>query len=127
MISCTNTGHDNAEVDRLIKGINDHPDLLHAESTPAVNRLIDIGKPAIPALLEVIISGDGPTRMRAQAALELITLRMYGFQPGHGWQSNEGEAQWRSFWMDLGSLNWQDTADKRLAAVKLWRQWYVKQ
>lgn len=113
-------------IEGLIRSINQHPDPLHLEVTPAVRELVEIGPSAIPLLLEVQLSDLPESHMRAQTALEGITMRMYGFQPGQGWRP-EDEARWRGFWADLGSLNWQDDEPKRQASVALWRQWLEKQ
>src|SRR5262245_22526778 len=41
-------------ISALIRTINDNHDELHAEMTPSVWHLIDIGRPALPPLVELL-------------------------------------------------------------------------
>ena len=127
MGGCQISKDETATIDHLIMTINDQPDKLHGDNTPAVRGLIKIGKPAIPKLLDLMISGDTDTRLRAATALWGITANMYGAPEGQGWRRPEDEARWRARLDDLGSLDWRDPQPKRETAVALWRQWYKKQ
>ncbi len=123
---CNGHGTRSPDVEHLATTINDDPDKAHGNWTPAVYDLIKIGKPAIPTLLDLMVSGDEMTRRRADFALQGITLQMYGFEFGQGWRSNR-EDEWRAFWASLGSLDWHDSEQKRKDAVQLWRRWLKEQ
>ncbi len=123
MAGCSSDEPKSTDFQALAARINDDPDKLHSEMTPAVDSFIEIGRPAIPTLLDLMLSSDADTRMRAQAGLEGITMQMFGFRRGQGWSGN-GEDKWRMFWKKLGSLDWQDTESERRSDIALWRQWY---
>src|SRR3954447_6369348 len=111
------------EIKSLTRRINDDPDKLHGDSTPAVDRLIEIGEPALEPALELISSADRETRMRAQRVLEGVTMRSHGFRPGEGWRDRDAEEAWRQLWASLGNLDWDAPAARRAEAVERWRAW----
>jgi hypothetical protein len=110
-------------VQQLYARLNDDPDPLHADYTPAVHELIRVGRPAIAQALDLIVSGDWYTRLRAERVLEGVTLVEHGFVFGQGWSRPGGEAEWRRFWARLGNLDFEAPLDKRAASVALWRAW----
>jgi hypothetical protein len=113
-------------LDELVRTINDKPDVLHSDHTPAGDRLIKFGTPAIPRMLDLMLSDDESTRLRAQRVLEGITLEKHGFVFGRGWPSGDShkeDARFRAFWKSLGDLDWQASRTDRERAVKLWREW----
>lgn len=107
----------------LITKINEEPDKLHRDRTPAVRALIEIGEPALGPVLELMLAPQRETRLRAQRVLEGVTLRLHGFRPGHGWEDRSHEADWRRFWKSLGDLDWDAPEAERAAAVARWREW----
>jgi hypothetical protein len=115
------------EVQHLLDTINDDPNWHHSEYTPSVNRLIVIGTPAIPAVLRLFETGDLTTRRRTAKVLEEITMAMYGFRIGQGWDSEDGEDQWWHFWKSLGNLDADDSERKRRRSVRLWRKWLAEE
>ena len=63
------------QIEQLVNRINEKPDVLHSDYTPAVHQLIKIGLPALKnGVLELLLSNDDRTRMRAQRVLEEIAL-----------------------------------------------------
>ncbi|HEX4859935.1 MAG TPA: hypothetical protein VFV07_01775 [Rhizomicrobium sp.] len=110
-------------IDDLLARLNEDPDKLHADQTPAVAALIAEGQAAIAAVLERMRGGDEPTRMRAQRVLEGITMAQLGFVPGQGWPDPGAEDRWRALWRSLGDFDWQAPSAQRERAIGLWQDW----
>jgi hypothetical protein len=110
-------------VKTLLARINDDPDILHADYTPAVHELVQVGEPALAPTLELMLSDDRHTRMRAQRVLEGVTLVQHGFVFGQGWKEDQGEKRHRKFWSELGKLDYDAPPDKRAAGVAMWKKW----
>jgi hypothetical protein len=125
-VKCGGGGRPEGEVDRLVRTINDNPNKLHSQYTPSVEGLISIGAPAIPRLLDLMETGDYMTRMRAEAALERITMEAYGFVPGRGWSRPTGQDEWGYLWESLGSLDYKACEEMRRHSVALWRRWFAE-
>lgn len=113
-------------VRELCDRINEDPDLLHFDYTPAVHELIDIGAPAIPPALDLMLSEDSDTRLRAERFLEGVTLKEHGFVFGQGWKKPSSEGDWRQFWKRLGSIDYKASREERVASISLWRAWLAE-
>jgi hypothetical protein len=114
------------EVRNLIERIDEDPDELHLDYTPAVHQLIAIGEAALEPALELMLSEDEMTRLHAQRVIEGVILTMLGFVFGRGWKegnSHENEARFRNLWSSLGDLDFEGTDEQRKHAVGLWRYW----
>jgi HEAT repeat protein len=98
-----------------IATINDSPDMLHADLTPAVYTLAEIGLPAIPDVLNLLNSDDRFTRMHAQRALERIT------------RARRTQSDWQALWEQNGAYNFDAPADQRARSIEAWRRWYTTQ
>lgn len=107
----------------LIARINDDPDPLIEYGTPAVYELAEIGQPAVHRLLNVMIAEDAVpiTRLRAQVALKLITMKSYGYELGEGWPDSGSKALWEDFWQRHGDLRFDATMAERRESVAIWR------
>jgi hypothetical protein len=112
-----------SEIERLVAAINDNPNLLHGDRTPAVEALVQRGMDALPHVLPLLEQGDEPTRMRAQRVLEGVT---------HAWVEERhpsrpltqgATAEWQKLWRENGSYDWRASAGPRAEAVRLWRGW----
>src|SRR5262245_1957885 len=101
--------------------------MLHKHLTPSVNRLLVIGEPAIPRVLELMLDEDKYTRLRAVTVIRTISMTKHGFKPGRGWLQNEDEVKWRQFWKSLGNLEWDATEADRKKSVALWKEWLKSQ
>lgn len=66
-------------VKSLISRINDNPDKLHIDLTPAVGQPRRIGKPALLPCLELMLTDDVYTRLRAQRVIEGVVMIQHGF------------------------------------------------
>jgi len=113
-------------VKELCGRINDNPDMLRFDYTPAVHGLIEIGAPAISPALDLMLSDDQDTRLRAERVLEGVTLQDHGFVFGQGWKKPEGEEEWRQFWKHLGSMHYKASRQDRIASIALWRAWLAE-
>jgi HEAT repeat protein len=107
--------------------LNDAPDELHNDITPAVNTLGEMGLSALPMLLDRLDDQDQLTRLRAQRALEQIVYRRHGFQPGHGFPSPGHEQQARAEWHANGDYSYDADPAAREIAVAKWRRWAASQ
>ncbi|HSQ58472.1 MAG TPA: hypothetical protein VLM40_22315, partial [Gemmata sp.] len=91
-------------LDDLVRTIGDKPDPLHRELTPSVHKLIELGDPAIPRMLDLMLAEDRTTRLRASHVLRCIVMRQHGFIDGQGWKDDASEKRFRAFWKSLGNL-----------------------
>lgn len=113
------------QVRALLARIDENPNPLHRNYTPAVNALIEIGEPALLPTLELMLADDRNTRLRTQTVIESVTAEQNGFVFGQGWKRPGGEAAYRKLWSELGELNWEDPKAKRAASVELWKKWLL--
>lgn len=111
------------KVAELFARLDENPDILHADYTPAVHELIAIGRPTIAPALDLMLSDNEFTRMHAQRVIEGVTLREHRFVFGQGWTRPTGAAEWKQFWTRLGDLNDRASAEARRASVAKWRVW----
>ena len=109
----------------LLARIDENPNPLHRNYTPAVHALIGIGEPALLLTLELMLADDRNTRLRAQTVIESVAAEQNGFVFGRGWTRPGGEAAYRKLWSELGELNWEDPKAKRAASVELWKKWLL--
>jgi len=86
-------GHARA-LEACLRTLDDAPDPLHADRTPSVQCLIEIGEPALPPFIDRLESEDRDTRMHAERAVQGIARRRFGFD-GIAWP----EALWSDEWI----------------------------
>lgn len=110
-------GHPDA-LDANLKTLDDAPDSLHRDYTPAVGVLIDIGEPALQPLLERLDAADELTRRRAHHAVLGITRKLFDFDPQRGWPAG-AEARWHAWWAQIGYDPSSDAAARRQAIDRL--------
>ena len=124
LCGCQHPSEQDAQIERLVATIDDNPDLLHSQDTPSAAKLIAIGRPAIPKMLDLMSSPREDTRFRAEIVVFYIMVKEYGLEPGRGgpWR----EDAFNAFWKSMGPLDSEDPAPKREHAVELWRQWLKK-
>jgi hypothetical protein len=115
-------GHPDA-IAACVQTLNDAPDPLHLDITPAVTALGEMGLRAVTALLDPLRSNDEITRLRAQRALEAIVARRHGFRAGKGFPSTAAEEAMRDEWEANGSYDYSGNAVARDASLAKWRQW----
>jgi HEAT repeat protein len=112
---------DPGALDALIRTIDDAPDPMHLDSTPAVGALGAMGSEAVPPLLDLLESSEQLTRLHAQRALELAVYRRHGFVPGRGFPNDEAEEAARE---ELTSSDYRFDAEPaaRAAAIERLRE-----
>ena len=106
-----------------LQTLNDAPNPLHADMTPAVLALGQMGMRVVPALLDLLMDDHEFTRLHAQRALEMILDQRHGFYPGQGFPTPEAEEQARAEWKDNGGYDYSADAATRAAAVAKWQRW----
>jgi len=112
-------GHVRA-LEACMRTLDDAHDPLHADRTPAVECLIEIGEPALPPLVDRLESDDRDTRMHAERAVQGITRRRFGFD-GLAWPEGAME-QWMDWWAAIGFDN-AATMQQRTEAIHRLRVW----
>jgi hypothetical protein len=112
-----------ARLAELFAALDEQPDALHGDMTPAVLALAEHGWPAAPGLLERMLGGSVQTRLHAQRGFEGIVMREFGFVPGHGFAKAQDEQRMRQLWADHGDYAYDDDKARRTTAVQSWRRW----
>ena len=113
----------NDDIEMLIRRIDDDPDPLHADVTPAVRALGAQGLAAVAPLLDLLASGGDDTRLRAQRALEAIVAARHGFRAGQGFPSRAAEDAMRAEWQANGAYDYAADSHARTVSVAKWRKW----
>lgn len=110
-------------VEAWLSVINDAPDPLHHDVTPAVVALARLGVHVLPSILRLLDSPDAPTRQRAQKVLERVTFSDVtdGAKPRP--LSNAAASQWTALWAENGSYQWDAPEPQRRTAIERWRRW----
>ncbi len=111
-----------------VQTINENPDMLHLDYTPAVHKLAGGGLKAALAILPLLHGEDIWERLRAQRVLEGVIQRTYDWKPGQGYppQSN-GEQEFKTLWQQMGNYNGDASAEVRTASEKKWKEWLQNQ
>lgn len=111
-------------MDALRLTLNDDPDLLHFEQTPAVRSLIEAGMAALPTVFELMESANEATRQRAQYTLATIVLRTMTEKMKPKPLTNDALAAWTELQQLNGSYRWDAPEPSRTISVDLWKQWF---
>lgn len=108
-----------------IATINDAPDELHADITPSVRSLGQMGLDVVPALLDLLTHADRTTRLHAQRALELILEQRHGIAGSKLASENAAESV-REQWRAMGNYDYSADEETRVASVAKWRGWLTQ-
>ncbi|WP_158892909.1 hypothetical protein [Amycolatopsis anabasis] len=117
---------DSREVEELLAAIDDDPDPLHLDYTPAMWALAELGWPVAPSLLDLMETAGDQTRLRAARALELIVDREHGFVAGRGFPGPEAEDAVRALWARNGDYRYDAEEAARVESVRRWRDWLAR-
>jgi hypothetical protein len=126
----THSARDAESVDDLVRTIDFNFDPLHGEITPSVHKLIEIGDPVIPRMLDLMLL-DGEnyhhfTRLHAETVIYRIYLAKFGWNnPGPGWTNPTDEERFKVFWKSMPTLDHDAPLKERERAVKAWREWHA--
>jgi hypothetical protein len=110
------------EITQAIASLDDDPDPLHGDQTPAVRRLAQIGAPAVSALGAPLMADSAMTRLHAQRAWESIVYGRYGFAPGAGFPDDAAEESAASVIAQV-SYDFEQSDGERKAAVSRMLDW----
>lgn len=116
----TQEGPVNPQIQDQIAALDRDPDGLHADRTPAVARLIELGEPALVPLYDQLDNPDHLHRQRAQRAVEGITRRCFGFD-GSEWPAGALD-KWTAWWTGI-AYDAEAGPAERAAAIARLRQW----
>ena len=111
------------DIAHLIATINDSPDPSHGDLTPSVHALVQLGVPALPSVLPLLMSDDKWTRLRAQRVLERTTRTWVRERSPSRSGFREADYEWMELWQDNGGYDWEAPAPARTAALALWEKW----
>ena len=116
---------DNASRDirQLLRAIDDEPDKLHGDFTPAVLKLMTKGLAAAKAVLPLLNSEDSASRARAYRVLEGVIKIRNGWIPGRGYKDREGQDRTQATLAANGNYHAQMEEPQRLASIEKWRRW----
>jgi hypothetical protein len=116
---------DERSAEDLARAIDDDPDPMHLDVTPAAQELGAMGLPAVPAILGVLEAEHPDTRLRAQRALEAVIYGRHGFVAGQGFPSDDAEDAARR---ELQAIGYDHEADAgaRAAALERAREWLAR-
>jgi HEAT repeat protein len=113
-------------LDALRATINDDPDPLHSQRTPAVQSLIESGLSALPATFVLMESANEETRRRAQYVLASIVLEDITRRLQPSALTNEALRLWEELQRQNGSYAWNGSESARRSSIELWRGWYER-
>ena len=108
-------------LEACLKTLNDAPDQLHLDRTPAVRCLVEIGMEALEPLLDRLAAGDRMTRLHAQRAIEGITKRQFGFD-GTTWAPGALD-RWLAWWEQI-AFDYDAEAAARAEGLARLRSWH---
>ena len=118
------------QIDELVRTIDDGQDPCHSDHTPSVDKLIEIGDPAIRRMLDLMLldsESDYFTRLHAKTVLYGIILNKYGYRSDRSESDpNEVTKRANALWESLGNLSHAAPREERERAVKLWWEWYAR-
>lgn len=112
-------GHPKA-VEACLRTLDDEADPLHADHSPSVRCLIEIGWPALGPVFEHLSAEGYLHRARAQRAAEGITKRRFGFD-GTAWPPGALE-RWLA-WAERIDYEADAPADRRAVGLARLRAW----
>jgi HEAT repeat protein len=111
----------------LQAAINDAPDPLHFEQTPAVQSLIELGTAALPTVFTLMESADERTRQRAQYILASVVLRDITRRLQPRPLTSDAQMAWEELRQANGSYQWDGPEAARRAAIERWKQWWARE
>jgi|SRR5436853_1279451 len=115
-----------AELKRLVRTIDDEPNINHLDVTPSVLKLSEMGLPAAKAVLGLLASDDLLTRKRAQRVLEGVVMRRNGWVFGHGYGDPAGRQKTQAL-IEQNGYQADSAPGARAKAIEKWRDWLEAQ
>ena len=116
------------EIRRLVAALDEDPDPLHGDRTPAAHALVGHGLAALPAVFDVLEGEDAEiTRLRAQRVLEGVSRAWVAERTPTRPLARADLRAWEALWRENGPYDWRAPAPERAAAVANWRAWLERQ
>lgn len=110
-------------ISELLLTIDDGADPFHADVTPSVQSLIQIGGAAAQPTLALMNADSLLTRLRAEYVVRAISMRLSGYELGTGWKDHAQRRAWEAEWNALGGLDAnasQEARSESIARVSAW-------
>src|SRR5262249_43327444 len=115
----TSASADDPKIKTLVAQIDEGgDDPNHADITPSVDQLGQLGPKVIPYLKDALDAKDEMTRLHAQRALERVLEKHFGFVAGQGWTVPDGENRYRALWIKNGNYDFQGAEAAREASIQ---------
>jgi hypothetical protein len=106
--------------------INDSPDPLHWEQTPAVQSLIEMGTAVLPTVFALMDSSNETKRRRAQYVLATVVLQDINQRLQPRPLTNQAIQEWERLHQANGSYEWNGTESARKISIELWKRWFAE-
>lgn len=110
------------DVKALVGALDDQPDMLHVDFTPAVHALIDRGLIGGCAVVDRLDAPRWLTRVHAQRVLAGVVMQRHGWRAGRGYPDGYGEERTRALVTALGEVE-DGGAEVRRGVAARWRAW----
>lgn len=108
----------------LVRTIDDDPDILHGDYTPAVWALCGRGLDGAEAILPLLEAPSDTTRMHAGTVLACAVARYFRVRPGQGDTAEAGDdRRFAQAWKATGGYDRAAPLVARHAAVLRWQRW----
>jgi hypothetical protein len=114
-------------IERLVQAIDEHPDPLHGDRTPAVDALVARGVAALPYIFPLLEDAGELTRLHAQRVLEGVSLAWVRERTPARPLTRDDTRAWQALWDSNGSYDWRAAEPARREAVTLWRGWLSRE
>lgn len=105
--------------------INDCPDPLHFERTPAVDSLVERGLAALPTVFGLMESDRERSRQRGQYVLVSIVLANITQLIKPKPLPSVAQKVWEDLRQANGSYQWDAPESSRSASVRSWKRWWA--
>jgi len=111
----------------LIETLDENPDELHVDITPAVLKLISFGLHGAAAVIDFLNAPRLETRLRAQRVLEGAVGAHLGWKAGQGFPNRTTEREFHDLVSNNGNYSARAAEQKRKEAIRKWREWLAKE
>lgn len=109
-------------VDVWLAAFDEKADPLHADITPSVLALIELGLPGVEAVLDRLNAPARLTRKRAQRVIDGALARHLGWVSSVGFPTPESAERARAI-TEANGYDADANEPSRLAAIARWRDW----
>jgi len=111
-----------AEIQQLVRHLDDDYDELHSDITPSVLALIAAGLPGACAVRDALEAPEPDTRMHAQRVFEGVAFVRYGWHAGWGFGDQIHEERSRAALVAV-DYAYDASPERRAAGAERWRRW----